>query len=108
MYLSIVKMGCRKLTYYTESEKTANENLFFCLESPLKKSGQPIFLFVEGNHLGNVLTVTTDKKFPIESTTNTGEVEFFIVEILSASDFSPFGVGLKNRDFSSEKYRYGF
>ena len=108
MYLSIVKMGCRKLTYYTESEKTANENLFFCLESPLKKSGQPIFLFVEGNHLGNVLTVLTDKKIPVASISNPSEVEFFIGEILSSTDYSPFGVGLKNRDFSNEKYRYGF
>ncbi|MFZ5551749.1 MAG: hypothetical protein ACOZCO_01435 [Bacteroidota bacterium] len=60
------------------------------------------------NHLGNVLTVITDKKIPIESTTITGEVEYFITEIVSVNDYSPFGVLLTDRDFSSEKYRYSF
>jgi RHS repeat-associated protein len=60
------------------------------------------------NHLGNVLTVITDKKQAVESTTTTGTVDYFVVEILSASDYSPFGVLLKNRNFTGEKYRYGF
>jgi RHS repeat-associated protein len=60
------------------------------------------------NHLGNVLTVITDKKQAVESTTTTGTVDYFVVEILSASDYSPFGVLLQNRNFTSEKYRYGF
>jgi RHS repeat-associated protein len=60
------------------------------------------------NHLGNVLTVITDKKLPVESTTTTGTVDYFVVEILSASDYSPFGVLLQNREFASAKYRFGF
>jgi RHS repeat-associated protein len=60
------------------------------------------------NHLGNVLTVITDKKQAVESTTTTGTVDYFVVEILSASDYSPFGVLLQNREFTSAKYRYGF
>jgi hypothetical protein len=60
------------------------------------------------NHLGNVLTLITDKKIPVENINITGEVEYFIVEILSATDYSPFGVTLKEREFTSEKYRYGF
>jgi RHS repeat-associated protein len=60
------------------------------------------------NHLGNVLTVITDKKIPVENINITGEVEYFIVEILSATDYSPFGVLLQNRNFTGEKYRYGF
>jgi RHS repeat-associated protein len=60
------------------------------------------------NHLGNVLTVITDKKQAVESTTTTGTVDYFVVEILSANDYSPFGVLLQNRNFTSEKYRYGF
>jgi RHS repeat-associated protein len=59
------------------------------------------------NHLGNVLTVITDKKIPVENINITCEVEYFIVEILSATDYSPFGVTLKEREFTSEKYRYG-
>jgi RHS repeat-associated protein len=60
------------------------------------------------NHLGNVLTVITDKKQAVESTTTTGTVDYFVVEILSASDYSPFGVLLQNREFTSAKYRFGF
>jgi hypothetical protein len=60
------------------------------------------------NHLGNVLTVITDKKIPVENINITGEVDYFIVEILSATDYSPFGVTLKEREFTSEKYRFGF
>jgi RHS repeat-associated protein len=60
------------------------------------------------NHLGNVLTVITDKKQAVESTTTTGTVDYFVVEILTASDYSPFGVLLQNREFTSAKYRYGF
>jgi uncharacterized protein (TIGR02594 family) len=60
------------------------------------------------NHLGNVLTVITDKKQAVESTTTTGTVDYFVVEILSASDYSPFGVLLQNREFTSAKYSYGW
>ena len=101
-------MGCRKLTYYNEVEKTASGKLFFSAKSPLKKSGRPFFLNVEGNHLGNVLMVLSDKKLPIFSVSNSTEVDFFIGEILSASDYSAFGCALKEREFSSSKYRYGF
>ncbi len=60
------------------------------------------------NHLGNVLTVITDKKIPIENSLVSGEVAYFEAEILTASDYSPFGTILENRDYTSEKYRYGF
>ena len=60
------------------------------------------------NHLGNVLTVITDKKIPIETAPNSQIIDYYIVEILSASDYSPFGVTLQEREFTSEKYRYGF
>jgi RHS repeat-associated protein len=54
-----------------------------------------------------VLAVVCDKKQVVESTTTTGTVDYFVVEILSASDYSPFGVQLQNREFTSAKYRYG-
>lgn len=60
------------------------------------------------NHLGNVLTVITDMKIPIESTLTAGTVGYFQADILSATDYSPFGVILEDRDFSSEKYSMGF
>ena len=108
MYLSIVKMGCRKLTYYNEVEKTASGKLFFSAKSPLKKSGRPFFLNVEGNHLGNVLTVVSDKKLPIASITSPTEVEYFISEILSATDYSSFGAPMSGRNFNNSASRVGF
>lgn len=64
--------------------------------------------FELSNHLGNVLEVITDKKLPIENTTITGEVDYFISEIISATDYSGFGVRLEKRSFNSSAYRYSF
>ena len=57
------------------------------------------------NHLGNVLTVITDKPIPHN---NGGTVDYWQADILSSYDYSPFGVQLDGRTFDSEKYRYGF
>ena len=56
------------------------------------------------NHLGNVLSVITDQKLPVV-------VDSLIVSysavVVTATDYSPFGVGLYGRSWSGE-YRYGF
>jgi RHS repeat-associated protein len=56
------------------------------------------------NYLGNVLSVITDQKLPVE-------VDSLIVSysavVVTATDYSPFGVGLYGRSWSGE-YRYGF
>jgi len=56
------------------------------------------------NHLGNVLSVITDQKLPVE-------VDSLIVSysavVVTATDYSPFGVGLYGRSWSGE-YRFGF
>ena len=56
------------------------------------------------NHLGNVLSVITDQKLPVvvDST-----VVSYAAVVLSATDYSPFGVGLYGRSWS-EGYRFGF
>jgi RHS repeat-associated protein len=59
------------------------------------------------NHLGNVLTVFTDKKIPkVED--NNGKVDGYEIGIFSTADYSPFGVELDGRSMRSEGYRYGF
>jgi RHS repeat-associated protein len=63
--------------------------------------------YEESNHLGNVLAVVSDKKLPHDDDLD-GNTDRFSAEILSSTDYSPFGVPLKGREFSSEKYRYGF
>ncbi len=59
------------------------------------------------NHLGNVLSVVSDKKIPQDSDTDQ-EVDGYLAHILSATDYSPFGVTLDDRNFSGGNYRYGF
>ena len=56
------------------------------------------------NHLGNVLAVINDIKYPIE---DNGNVSYFEVHLVSISDYAPFGVQLDGRTVSSSDYRYG-
>ncbi len=58
------------------------------------------------NHLGNVLVTITDKKTGVS--TNGTTIDNFIADVSSANDYYPFGMGMPNRKFSTDKYRYGF
>jgi RHS repeat-associated protein len=55
------------------------------------------------NHLGNVLQVVTDRKLTVESA---GAVDYFTADVVSYSDYFPFGMVMVNR--SGGDYRYGF
>jgi RHS repeat-associated protein len=57
------------------------------------------------NHLGNVLSVISDVKLPVE---NNSIIESYVAVVISATDYSPFGVGLYERSWSAPEYRYGF
>lgn len=60
------------------------------------------------NHLGNVLSVVSDKPIPHD---NSGTVDYFLADIRQATDYSPFGVTLSGRNFTltgAEKGRFGF
>ena len=48
------------------------------------------------NHLGNVLSVISDK--PIPHNNGSGTVDYFMADIRQSSDYSPFGVQLSNRN----------
>ncbi|MFB9108145.1 hypothetical protein ACFFVK_06105 [Flavobacterium gyeonganense] len=60
--------------------------------------------FELSNHLGNVLAVISDKKIP------TATAGVFNPDVLSYSDYYPFGMLVPNRHGTSEPngYRYGF
>jgi RHS repeat-associated protein len=64
------------------------------------------------NHLANVLSVISDKVIPHQSTVSAGTIDYYLADILQAQDYSPFGVTLKNRNFSKagnlEKFRFGY
>jgi RHS repeat-associated protein len=59
------------------------------------------------NHLGNVLSVITDIKLPVLAEDGTTIISYTAV-VISATDYSAFGVALYGRSWSSESYRYGF
>ena len=65
------------------------------------------------NHLGNVLSVISDKVIPIDD----GGVVTFLADIRQSTDYSPFGVTLENRNLKLldpvsgnpvMRLRYGF
>jgi RHS repeat-associated protein len=61
------------------------------------------------NHLGNVITVITDRKLAHTTTPTSGIVDYFSPEIVSSNDYYAFGMPMPGRKFtSSSTYRYGF
>jgi len=62
--------------------------------------------FELSNHLGNVLAVVTDRKLA-QPDGGTG-VAFYLPDIVSATDYYPFGFAMEGRRFSTSNYKYGF
>jgi RHS repeat-associated protein len=72
------------------------------------------------NHLGNVLQVVTDRKLAVDdgefdletytytSATPDGIIDYFTADVVSQSDYYPFGMMLPGRNSSDDSYRYGF
>jgi RHS repeat-associated protein len=62
------------------------------------------------NHLGNVLTVVSDRKVAVETSLGSGVLDYYTSDILSSSDYYSFGSTMPNRNYqpSVNKYRYGF
>ena len=60
------------------------------------------------NHLGNILSVVSDRKKPFAKTTNQNVVDFYVADIKSVRDYYPFGMEMPGREFTSSSYRYGF
>jgi RHS repeat-associated protein len=62
------------------------------------------------NHLGNVLSVISDVKLAVTFTDQNNLVSIvgYKAVVISVTDYSPFGVGLYERSWSSPEYRYGF
>lgn len=70
--------------------------------------------FELSNHLDNVLSVITDNKqmpLNVDGEILKGEdnrIAFFEVKIVTANDYYPFGLGMEERKFEDEEYRFGF
>lgn len=59
------------------------------------------------NHLGNVLSVLSDKKIPVSSSTASNTIAYYVPDLLSASDYYAGGSPMPGRNFNSTDYRYG-
>lgn len=59
------------------------------------------------NHLGNVLTSLSDRKLPVDVGAN-GSIDYFVSDILSASDYYAFGSPMPGRQYNNGSYRYGY
>ena len=57
------------------------------------------------NHLGNVLSVVSDKKIP---TLAGSSLNYFNADIKTYNDYYPFGMLMPNRHANTGDYRYGF
>ncbi len=68
-------------------------------------------LFELSNHLGNVMVAISDKKIQIQKgNPNQYYVDYYTVDVITATDYAPFGMQLFGREFSiaNSEYRYGF
>ncbi len=59
------------------------------------------------NHLGNVLSVITDQRLGVDDVAG-GDFEYFTADVVSYSDYYPYGMLQPGRHQSSANYRYGF
>jgi hypothetical protein len=57
------------------------------------------------NHLGNILATISDRKSAILAE---GTFLHWQAEVISTSDYYPFGSTMPGREYSSSGYRYGF
>lgn len=58
------------------------------------------------NHLGNVLTTISDEKVGHDA--GNGTIDYYDADIVSASDYYPFGSAMPSRATNTSAYRYSF
>lgn len=93
--------------YYTYNNTGTNENLLFSQNNPISKSEKSVFLYEKANHLGNVLSVTSDRKLAHSSNTTT--IDYYLADIQSATDYGIWGDPLPGRTFvGAAGYKFGF
>ncbi|MGV3631915.1 MAG: RHS repeat-associated core domain-containing protein [Bacteroidota bacterium] len=59
------------------------------------------------NHLGNVLNVVTDRKLPVDAGSD-DDVDYYTADVISYSDYDPYGMQLFGRHGQDESYRFGY
>jgi len=65
------------------------------------------FLYVKENHLGNVLSVVSDRKLGVDNNSD-NIVDYYLADVVSTTDYYAFGAQMPGRTFVGTTYRYGF
>ncbi len=60
------------------------------------------------NYLGNVHAVLTDRKSPVQDLNNPSRVAFYQAEVVSYTDYYPFGMLMLERSSNSDAYNRGY
>lgn len=83
-----------------------NQNLIGSTYFYYNKRGKKLFELT--NHLGNVLVTVSDKKIGADVNSD-GVIDYYVADVLTASDYAPFGMQMVGRSFkASSAYRYGY
>jgi RHS repeat-associated protein len=59
------------------------------------------------NHLGNVLVTVSDRKLGVDNNSD-GVIDYYVADVVSATDNYVFGMTMPGRSYQSDKYRFGF
>ncbi|EJF51794.1 hypothetical protein SapgrDRAFT_0031 [Saprospira grandis DSM 2844] len=98
---------------YRDESGTANWSIRTLAKTALAQSSyQQLELgrrrYELSNHLGNVLATLSDKSLGQDSS-QTGQADYYLAQVSSASLYYPFGWEMPGRKFvSGEDYRFGF
>lgn len=60
------------------------------------------------NHLGNVLSVISDKKIGVPDRSNFYRIDHYLADQISATDYYAFGSPMPGRNYTPANYKYGF
>jgi RHS repeat-associated protein len=91
------------------NEKTPmfqSQNKTYSMKLVTHRTGERVYEL--SNHLGNVLSVISDKIIPHQNGTT---VDYFLADIRQSTDYSPFGVTLQGRNYIAsgvDGFRYGY
>lgn len=84
-------------------ELVLEQNTSLDLSEIVSKAGDKRYEL--SNHLGNVLSVVSDRKIPVFSGST---LDYYNADIKAYNDYYPFGMLLPNRHANSSDYRYGY
>jgi len=90
-------------------QRTNISHFQYSSTSPFRRGGGEVVAkrYEISNHLGNVLTIFTDKKTPLVFSGN-DTIKAYKATLIASMDYYPFGMAMNSRNYNSSEYRFGF